>query len=132
MSGSFGSQVINIIRGFKMQLEDLKKNLIWSPDRSKPSKVRVYTSFSWQEPECFHDGTLQEMGFIYMDGWGCKPYLMEWVNPQELALFSYCEGDLTLNICTSQEIFVDEVRKAVKRLSSQFMGEPEKEILEII
>jgi hypothetical protein len=31
-----------------------------------------------------------------------------------------------------REIFVDEVRKTVKRLSSQFMGEPEKEILEII
>jgi hypothetical protein len=111
-----------------MQLENLK----WSPDRSRPGEVRVYTSFTWQKPEWFYDGTLQGMGFIYMDGWGCEPYLRVWVHPQELALFSYCEGDLTLSICTSREIFVDEVRKTVKRLSSQFKGEPEKEILEII
>ena len=115
-----------------MQLEELNRSLKWSPDRSQPGDVRVYTSFTWQKPKWLHDGTLQRIGFIYMDGWECEPYLMKWAHPQELALFSYCEGDLTLSICTSQEIFRDEVRKAATCLSSQFKGEPKKEILEMM
>ena len=36
--------------------------------------------------------------FRYRDEWCAEPYRLVWVNEREHAIFTYCEGDLSLTI----------------------------------
>jgi hypothetical protein len=112
-----------------MNIEDLKKLLKLTTDRKE---LKIYRGSVLEEPNMLYDGTIGKMGFKYIDGFLCEPYLMVWINPKELAILSYCEGDITLTESNNKENFNVEVKGHLECLGSQFDGEPEKEILEII
>lgn len=50
-------------------------------------------------------------GFAQIDTAQDASYYGTWANPFKRAIFSYCEGDLTLTLCKTDAAFVREIRE---------------------
>jgi hypothetical protein len=74
----------------ELKFEDLK-NFLELQDRQDLTGVKLYNGFVFEEQNFFYDGTMGKIGFIYIDGFLCEPYLQIWVNPEKMATFEYCE-----------------------------------------
>jgi hypothetical protein len=114
-----------------MKYEQLK-NMLTLQDRPDLVGIKLYTGSFFNEQNFFYDGTLGKMGFKYIDGFLCEPYLMIWVNPKKLSILTYCEGDLSLAESENLETFKKEIKESIECLSEQFEGSPEPEIVEMI
>src|SRR6185503_3161642 len=54
-----------------------------------------------------------DKGWAQLDTRQDASYYGNWINPVSRKLFSYCEGDLTLTECDTDEEFVATVRECV-------------------
>jgi hypothetical protein len=79
-------------------------------------------TFFTGDPGFLYSGEFEKNGFIYVDGFLNEPYCMTWVNPEQLTVISYTEGDLSLVVCDDFETFKDQVRGHVECLEDQFSG----------
>lgn len=108
-----------------MNINDLKKVFTKAdrPDLEKKG-VDLYTSFTFSTGSSYHE-LLNKSGFKYVDGFLCEPYYMVWGNPDKLAIFSYCEGDLSLEICKDLISYQAQIMGHVECLADQFEGSAE-------
>lgn len=53
-------------------------------------------------------------GWAQLDSTQDAPYYGTWVNPFTRCLFNYCEGDILLTECDTEEDFIQAVRECVE------------------
>lgn len=58
-------------------------------------------------------------GWAQLDTWQDASYFGVWINPKTLSIFTYCEGDTTLQRCEDEDEFKAEVLKAVEFHSTE-------------
>lgn len=52
--------------------------------------------------------------WLEVEDWDDYGYRAVWVSPKQRATLTYCEGDLTLVTCDTDEAFIEELRDAEK------------------
>lgn len=116
-----------------MDFKELKESLeLQNRPDLKEKGITLYKGFLSEESKILYDNTFVNMGFTYIDGFLCEPYLMYWVCPEKLSIVSYCEGDLFLSISENKEAFKNDLKGSIECLQEQFNGHPTKEILKIL
>jgi hypothetical protein len=92
-------------------------------DETEMTALRaIWTEESAMQIERFHmnadrylfdfDRCTYAKGWAQLDTPQDASYFGNWVNPTELKLCSYTEGDVTITTCTTAEEFAAEVRRA--------------------
>ncbi len=51
-------------------------------------------------------------GWHWIEKWSKEPYRIVFLNPSKKQIFTYCEGDTTLESCDNQVAFVGAIKKA--------------------
>ena len=52
-------------------------------------------------------------GWAQIDTYQDAPYFGVWTNPERREIFTYCEGDLTLEKCDSADEYTQAIRDAI-------------------
>jgi hypothetical protein len=77
-----------------------------------PEVVKIERLFASSDRYAFDFGLCTyEKGWAQLDTFGDASYFGNWVNPAERKLVCYCEGDVNITTCETDEAFTAEVRR---------------------
>lgn len=80
-------------------------------ERKKGNRT-IERSFTMYHSLTVFDLISRKKGYKWVERWGDEPYRSVWINPKELTVYTYCEGDLIKVICDDRVAFLDELREA--------------------
>ena len=52
--------------------------------------------------------------FWMVSEWCYDTFRVVWISKKHLSIFTYCEGDLVLEICENMEVFNENIKKAAE------------------
>lgn len=84
-------------------------------NKSQPEKkqgYRIYRGFTFRYPEeIMH---LVPDHFHIVEKWCYDTFRVVWISKKYLSIFTYCEGDLILEVCESMEEFKKEIKRTTE------------------
>ena len=85
------------------------------PEHRKGSTA--YKGFTLRTPQEFMHFIPDE--FHLVNKWSCGDFRVVWISKKDLAVLTYCEGDLILEIYDNTE----EFRKGLKKMEDYYRGQ---------
>lgn len=73
--------------------------------------------------DIYDEARHHEPGWQYVEAWIDSGYRVVWISSDQLAVFTYCEGDLTLAVLADQEAYEAELADAAKCYGKTLSGE---------
>jgi hypothetical protein len=62
-------------------------------------------------------------GFELIELWSQEPHMMVWVNDRDMAIISYCEGDVTVSRHAREATYLDELEECANFYVGERMRE---------
>ena len=108
-------------------IDDFKKIFEEGEDKTPDTKLYRGSAYQWGIDHDWYyfcqmlnagDFNAEEFSleddWLDVHRWGDGGYRVVWVSPKQRSTFTYCEGDLTLVTCDTDEAFIEELRDAEK------------------